>query len=50
MIKVAILGVGTVGSSVVKILNSNKDIIKARSGKEIIPVLGLVKNINKKEL
>ncbi len=48
MIKVAILGVGTVGSSVVKILNENKDIIKARSGKEIIPVVGLVNNLAKK--
>ncbi len=48
MIKVAILGVGTVGSSVVKILEENKNIIKARSGKEIIPVVGVVKNIDKK--
>ncbi len=47
MIKVAILGVGTVGTSVVEILENNKEIIKARSGKEIVPVIGLVKNINK---
>lgn len=48
MIKVAILGVGTVGSSVVKILESNKDIIKARSGKEVVPIIGVVQNIEKK--
>ena len=48
MIKVGIVGVGTVGSSVVKVLNDNADIIKARSGKEIVPVLGVVKNLNKK--
>jgi len=48
MIKVGIIGVGTVGSSVVKILQKNKDIIKARAGKEIVPVLGIVKNLDKK--
>ena len=47
MIKVAILGVGTVGTSVANILIKNKSIIKARSGKEIVPVVGVVKNINK---
>ncbi|PID47482.1 MAG: homoserine dehydrogenase [Proteobacteria bacterium] len=46
--KVAILGVGTVGSSVVKILEENKQIIKARSGKDIIASVGVVKNLNKK--
>lgn len=48
MIKVAILGVGTVGSSVIKILEKNKDIIAARSGQEIVPIIGVVKNKNKK--
>ena len=48
MIKVAILGVGTVGTGVANILKRNKEIIKARSGKEIVPVIGVVKNINKK--
>ncbi len=46
--KVAILGVGTVGSSVVRILEKNRDVVKARSGEEIVPVVGLVKNLNKK--
>ncbi len=46
--KIAILGVGVVGSSVVKILQKNSQIIKARSGKELVPVIGLVKNLNKK--
>jgi len=48
MVKVGIVGVGTVGSSVVKILQKNRDIIKARAGKKIVPVLGIVKNLDKK--
>ncbi|MCI6989551.1 MAG: homoserine dehydrogenase [Campylobacter sp.] len=46
--KVAILGVGTVGSEVVNILQENKDIISLRAGEEIIPVVGVVSDINKK--
>ncbi len=48
MVKVAIFGVGTVGESVIKILQENREIIKARSGKEIVPAIGVVKNLNKK--
>ena len=48
MIKVGIIGVGTVGSHVVKILQENEDIITARSGKKIVPILGVVKNLKKK--
>ena len=48
MVKIGIVGVGTVGESVVKILNDNKDIIRARSGKEIIVKSGVVRNLNKK--
>ena len=44
---VAILGVGTVGSSVIKILQKNKNLISARAGKEIIPVVGTVRDLNK---
>ena len=47
MIKVAILGVGTVGSSVVKILEENADVIKARCGKKIAPVVGVVRDMSK---
>ena len=47
MIKVGIIGVGTVGSSVVNILQENRDIITARAGKEITPVLGVVKNLGR---
>ncbi len=47
MIKVGIIGVGTVGASVVKILQENSDIIKARSGKEIVPVMGIVQDVTK---
>jgi homoserine dehydrogenase len=36
MIKVGVIGVGTVGSSVVKILNDNKEMITARAGHEVV--------------
>ena len=48
MLKIAILGVGTVGSSVVQILKDNSEVIKARAGVEIVPVLGVVNNLTKK--
>ena len=35
-LKVAIIGVGVVGSSVANILERNKDIITARTGVEIV--------------
>ncbi|MCK9336615.1 MAG: homoserine dehydrogenase [Arcobacteraceae bacterium] len=47
MLKIAIIGVGTVGSSVINILRDNKDIIKARAGVEIVPVKGVVNNLSK---
>lgn len=45
--KVGIIGVGTVGASVANILRDNKDIITARAGCEITPVLGVVNNLSK---
>ncbi|HFC03701.1 MAG TPA: homoserine dehydrogenase, partial [Nitratifractor salsuginis] len=48
MVKVGILGVGTVGESVAKILLENGDIIEARAGKKIVPVLGAVRDLSKK--
>ncbi len=48
MLKIGIIGVGTVGKSVIKILEENRDIISARAGKEIKVVKGVVKDINKK--
>ncbi|MDR2099369.1 MAG: homoserine dehydrogenase [Campylobacteraceae bacterium] len=48
MIKVAVLGVGTVGSSVVRILEKNAKIIEARSGKKIVPIVGVVRDLSKK--
>ncbi len=48
MIKIGILGVGTVGTSVAKILEKNSDIIEARAGKKIVATKGVVKNISKK--
>jgi len=47
MLKVGIIGVGTVGASVANILRDNKNIITARAGIEIEPVLGVVSNLNK---
>ena len=47
MIRVGIVGVGTVGSNVVKILQENEDIITARSGKQIVPIIGVVRDTTK---
>ncbi|MBP7742221.1 MAG: homoserine dehydrogenase [Aliarcobacter sp.] len=47
MLKVGIIGVGTVGTSVANILRDNKNIIAARAGVVIEPVLGVVSNLNK---
>ncbi len=47
MIKVGIIGVGTVGTSVAQILKDNADVISARAGSEIIVKSGVVKNLNK---
>ncbi|MEJ2489231.1 MAG: homoserine dehydrogenase [Sulfurovaceae bacterium] len=41
MVKVGILGLGTVGGSVAKILQKNKNIIEARSGKKIVVKAGV---------
>ncbi|SHO80843.1 Homoserine dehydrogenase [hydrothermal vent metagenome] len=48
MIKIGIIGVGTVGESVANILENNSDIIEARAGKKIVVKHGVVHNINKK--
>ena len=47
MVKIGILGVGTVGASVAKILEENGDIIEARAGKKIVVKSGVVKNLAK---
>ena len=47
MMRVAILGVGTVGSEVVNVLRANKTIITARAGVEISPVIGAVRDKTK---
>jgi homoserine dehydrogenase len=47
MVKIGILGVGTVGASVANILEANADIIEARAGKKIIAKSGVVKNLAK---
>ena len=47
MVKIGILGVGTVGASVANILESNADILEARAGKKIIVKTGVVKNLSK---
>jgi len=47
MVKIGILGVGTVGTSVVNILEANADIIEARAGKKIVVKSGVVKNLSK---
>jgi len=47
MLKVGIIGVGTVGASVANILKDNEDIITARAGKQILPTIGVVNNLKK---
>ena len=48
MIKVGIIGVGTVGTSVANILKDNADVISARAGRDIVVKSGVVKNLSKK--
>jgi len=47
MVKIGIIGVGTVGASVANILEANADIIEARAGKRIVVKKGIVKNLSK---
>lgn len=47
MIKVGIIGVGTVGTSVANILKDNADVISARAGVDIVVKSGVVKNLAK---
>jgi len=47
MIHVGIIGVGTVGESVAKILRDNRDIISARAGKEIVVKKGVVRDLSR---
>ena len=47
MIRVGIVGVGTVGASVANILEQNQDVISARAGKAIEVKCGIVKNLSK---
>jgi len=47
MIKVGIIGVGTVGTSVAQILKDNADVISARAGTDISVKSGVVKNLAK---
>lgn len=48
MLRIGIVGVGTVGQSVCNILEDNKSIISARAGIELKPVVGAVNNLSKK--
>ena len=47
MIRVGVIGVGTVGRSVVKILEENAAIITARAGEAIVVKRGVVRNLEK---
>ena len=47
MVKIGILGVGTVGESVANILEANGDIIEARAGKRIVVKKGVVRHLDK---
>ena len=45
MMKIAVVGVGTVGQAVADLLEQNREVITARAGKEIRIVKGVVKNL-----
>lgn len=47
MIKIGIIGVGTVGTSVAQILRDNADVISARAGVKIVVKSGVVKDLNR---
>jgi homoserine dehydrogenase len=47
VIRVGVIGVGTVGRSVVKILEENAAIITARAGEAIVVTRGVVRNLEK---
>lgn len=47
MANVGVIGVGTVGSSVVEILESNREIIAARAGEEIVVKQGVVRDLSR---
>ena len=47
MLKVGIIGVGTVGTSVANILKENADVISARAGVDIVVKSGVVRNLDK---
>jgi homoserine dehydrogenase len=48
MVKVGIIGVGVVGTSVANILKENADVISARAGRDIVVKSGVVRNLKKK--
>ena len=48
MVKIGIIGVGTVGESVANILKTNQDVISARAGAAIEVKKGVVRNLEKK--
>ena len=47
MLKVGVIGVGTVGSAVVRILEDNKEMITARAGSEVVVKTGVVRTLGK---
>jgi homoserine dehydrogenase len=48
--KIGLVGLGTVGRSVVEILKENRDIIAARAGKEIVPIIGAARELESKKV
>jgi len=47
MLKVGVIGIGTVGTSVVRILEDNKEMITARAGREVVVKTGVVRTLDK---
>ncbi len=47
MLKIGVIGVGTVGTAVVRILHDNKEMITARAGREVMVKRGVVRSLQK---
>jgi len=47
MLNVGVIGVGTVGTAVVQILEDNKEMITARAGTEVVVKTGVVRSLDK---
>ena len=48
IVKIGIIGLGTVGSSLLSLITKNRELLKLKTSKDIVVTKGVVKNIRKK--